>query len=123
MKEKNDSNEQIAQVLNKYFPDESPTELLARVQSLLTFIQGLPAPLLKAANNHKSSNNLPLQQPSMLHLFNKTTKQSYTTNHSLEHENTQEKVITTLLGQITMLQKIDHLAPAQQKQIKLRNFK
>lgn len=103
----------IKQAFAKHFPDETSSELLGRMQSLLTFVNGLPKPLLDA-DKLKILNAIKTQidshQPVMLHQFKKSTQgstQTYPTHP-------EKQVITTLLDQITKLEKVmPHLEPAQ----------
>lgn len=106
----------IEQTLTKHFPDETPHELLSRMQSLLTFIGSLDPKLLSYTHKNQAIQQPnPSHQPVMLHQYKKPV--------SAQNINPIEKDIrNTLLSQITKLQEINHLEPAQ-RALASRKFK
>lgn len=112
----NNLNE-VESLLAKHFPDESPHELLTRMQSLLTFVGKIDPKILAYSN--KTSALSPSQkqqisshQPVMLHQFNQANKKAAQPSLSSEPK-LEEEVRTVLLSQIAKLQEINHLEPAQ----------
>lgn len=113
----NDNLDEVESIIAKHFPDESPHELLNRMQSLLTFV-GKIDPKILAYNSKIHAAQAPEKQhisghqPMMLHQFNQATKKN--THPSLSSvPKLEEEVRTVLLSQISQLQEINHLEPSQ----------
>lgn len=108
----NNLNNEVENILAKHFPDESPHELLSRMQSLLTFVGKIDPKILSYTNTAGSAQKQQItghQQPVMLHQFNQANKKSaHSSTPKLE-----EEVRATLISQISKLQEINHLEPAQ----------
>lgn len=102
----NDINS-VEQTLAKHFPDETPHELLTRMQSLLTFVGSLDPKLLAYSSKHQPTQHQHAShQPVMLHQFKKPVS-----TQSITH--VEKDIRNTLLSQISKLQEINHLEPAQ----------
>ena len=113
----NDNLDEVESILAKHFPDESPHELLGRMQSLLTFVGKIdPKILAYSSKTHVAQapekQHISGHSPAILHQFNQTTKKN---NHpSLSSApKLEEEVRSVLLGQILKLQEINHLEPSQ----------
>lgn len=108
---------EVESIIAKHFPDESPHELLSRMQSLLTFVGKIDPKILAYTNKTNAvtasqKQHIPSQQPVMLHQFNQANKKA--THPSLSSTpKLEEEVRTVLLSQIAKLQEINHLEPAQ----------
>lgn len=103
------SIEAIGQTLAKHFPDETPHELLTRMQSLLTFVGSLDPKLLAySSKNPTAQHQHPSHQPVMLHQYVNKKYAPTPMGTPLEKE-----IRDTLLSQITKIQEINHLEPAQ----------
>lgn len=113
----NNNIDEVETILAKHFPDESPHELLSRMQSLLTFVGKIDPKILGYSGKSHTAQipekqHIGAHQPVMLHQFNQANKKA-THPSASSTPKLEEEVRAVLLSQISKLQEINHLEPAQ----------
>lgn len=112
----NEGLEKTVEIIAKHYPDETPAELLARMQHLLEFMGSLPEKLLSYHPTPQRHSPLSVSQTGILHQFNHNKSSAKPEQANLK----QDKLRAALLAQIEQIQAIRHLEPAQKISAKLK---
>lgn len=113
----NNLDSEIEAVFAKHFPDETPLEVLSRMQKSIDFAKSIDKKILTYNNKSHTPGASEKQhinghQPVMLHHFNQTNKKAIHFAPSSAPK-LEEEVRAVLLSQVSKLQEINHLEPAQ----------
>ena len=112
MIEKNTEKNKLNDLFSEYFPDETPLDILTRMQSLLRFTQSLDPKLLTPRPTQQAMPQAIYNNSNNKGLFHQFKPNNNNTT-ALAMTDTQKQIHASLLTQVKQLRDLAHLESAQ----------